>query len=590
MEIEDYTPSEPEGQPHTRRMEMLLGLALVAAVLVFVLFSYVNREAQIGHYHAGLDALNGKDPERAIAQLQASDGYLDSTALIETARGRIEDRNALYKQATDFASAGKWWQAARTILRMQETQSSYKESDALLARARGVNGSVLYEYLPRSYGTRNNPNQDSLATMQADGGDAAQIPGTGGLGPVEAVSPDGLSVVYWTSIPGGLARLFNVVHRSDTVLALPETSLGAIVQRIDFAPDGSAIVIMIDDIAHTFDVSETSLRDVDSLEPIAQESKAEYLNKRQRTLTMQNDSEGATEVMVSDYTSKRPRVFAIERGKVDGALFSKDQRYLLYRVCELTNNNTNFECVLKLADLAAQGRQMQTIAIAPNLPLSSYDTALLGEFTQDGDHILLTSYRGEDPGNPEASIYDIATGQRNTLRPDLFAISTGRGKRDVYVVGNDYLLDDYIPGLQSWVGENALGRTDQNLQRPTDGYSRIRSHWIAITSNNRFALSLNSHITESARYYRLSVTVLTWNATEPPDDGRTLFSTKDLPREWLPSTRILPDGYTLVTSATIDSNHIPDIRAYSLDADGESDVILASAARLLELFSFPQDK
>ena len=170
------------------------------------------------------------------------------------------------------------------------------------------------------------------------------------------------------------------------------------------------------------------------------------------------------------------------------------------------------------------------------------------------------------------SIYDIATGETSKIAPDLFAVTTGRGRDDVYVVGTDYLQDEYLPGLESWQRKNSLARTVQNQRRPADHYTKVKSHWVTVTPNNRFVLSLNSHITESSRYYKLSVAALTWNSAESPVAGRTLFSTKALPREWLPSTIVLADGYTLITSAPLDSTYTSDIRAHNLDSEAENEI------------------
>ena len=592
MDIEEYTIEDNEDQPRSRRMEMVLGLALVAAVLGFVLFNYVRQEMQVGHYHAGIDALNNREPELAIGELQAADGYLDSAALIETAGARIEARDALYKQATELASVGKWWQVARTLLKMQEVQKSYKDSDALLARAREINGPIFYTYTsptsPFMDGTDydyNGPDKAGIYKIQADGEDRRRVEDNERWMPTYALSPDGRSLVY--SLPSGHAGLYNSTSQAVTRLALPATSIGTAIQRVDFTPDSNSLVLRTADTAYTFDVTQVTAGDIEEIEPVSQESRAEYESKQVKTLTLLTNAQQMTEVAIRVYTSTSPLVLATERGTVDGALFTKDQHYLMYRVCEFTSGNRTFECALKLADLTSRDLEVQTIATIPNLTLSAYDEGLLGEFTQDGEHILLfIEYRGD----AETLVYDIVTGETSKLEPDLFAVTTGRGKRDVYVVGTDYLLDDYVPGLQSWQGRNSLGRTAQNLRRPTDRYTKVKSHWVTITPNNRFVLSLNSHISESDRYYRLSVAPLTWNSAEAPAVGRTLFSTIALPREWLPSTRILADSYTLIASPTPDSSYIPDIHAYSLDGEGEPDVTLVEAAHLLDLYSFAEEK
>src|SRR5215203_3186048 len=205
MDIEDYRPyEEPENEPRSRRMEMVAGVVLFVAVIGFVLFSYVKGEMQVGHYHAGVDALGGGDLDLAIAEFQAADGYLDSGVQIENAKSRIEDRDALYKEATDFASVGKWWQVSRSILDMQEVQAKYKDSDALLARAREVNGGIFFTHMPPSgrladgttYNISDTPDLDGMFSMQSDGRQADQIPNTARELQTYALSPDGQSLVY----------------------------------------------------------------------------------------------------------------------------------------------------------------------------------------------------------------------------------------------------------------------------------------------------------------------------------------------------------------------------------------------------------
>lgn len=593
IKIEDYTIEEDESEPRSRRMEMLLGLALVVAVLGFVLFSYLQQQVQVGHYHAGVDALNNREPDRAIAELQQTDGYLDSAALIETARSKINERNRLYEQANGYASAGKWWQTARTLLKMQDVQKSYQDSDALLAHARDVNGPIYYTHIPPYlqsddgvfHDTRGESYPEGIYAMQADGKAETLIPSTSQELQVFAIALDGRNVIFSTS--NAPPSLYNSDRQSITILDLPGTSSVSAAQKATFSADGKTLTVETTDTAFTFDVSAVGSKAIDKLEPIAQESRAEYQRKHLKSLILHTWDQGQTEMEMSDPTGQSPHAIAIETGRVDGALFTKDQRYLLYRVCALTNNNTTFECSLRLANLTSQAAKVQTITTVQNIELSKYDTGLLGEFTQDNNHIVLFIQNG---AGTDVLLYSIATGETSKLQPDIFAVTTGRGENDVYTTGSDYLLDDYIPGLEAWTDRNLLGRTDQNLRRSTDGYTRIRSQWITISPNDRFALTLNSHITESTRYYKLSVTALTWNSAEAPDKSQMLFSTKDLPRDWISSTRPLADGYTLVTSATIASNIAPNVHIYSLDGDGEGDVTLANAAKLLEVSSSPGGK
>ncbi len=178
-------------------------------------------------------------------------------------------------------------------------------------------------------------------------------------------------------------------------------------------------------------------------------------------------------------------------------------------------------------------------------------------------------------------MYDIATGESSRLKTGLFAVTTGRGKDDVYVIGFNYLMDDYVPGLELWQGRNTLARTDRNELQIPGQYTKVKSTWITVTPNNRFALALSSHITESTRYYRLWAATLSWNTAEALDEGHEPFSTKELPREWLPFMRVLPDGYTLVASPTLDSTNIPNIYIYNLDNEDDRDTMLVNAAYLL---------
>jgi hypothetical protein len=321
--------------------------------------------------------------------------------------------------------------------------------------------------------------------------------------------------------------------------------------------------------------------------PVAQESRAEYEKRQLKTLVLDTNAAGETLVGIRSYESDEPKVLSVERGHVDGAVFSKNQHYLMYRTCTLTNGNENFECTLKLADLTATGVDVQTIARVPDLALSSFEGVLTGEFTRDGAHyVLFMNFRNSS----ETVLYNIETREANKLDPETFGLTTGRGKEDVYVSGDDYLTDDYMPGLEEWQGRNSLGRTAQNLQRPTDHYAKVKSHWISVSPNEKFVLALGSHITESARYYRLMSTHLTWNSTDAPEKGRLLFSTKSLPREWLPSMRTLGDGYTVAASVTGDREQLPSIYAFNLDKEGQSNVLLMKDARMLEAFAFPNVK
>lgn len=574
---------------------MLAGLALVVAVIGFVLFNYIKQEVQVGHYHAGVDALAAGELDRAVSELQASDGYLDSSALIDSAHARMEERDRLYKQASNYAGVGKWWQAARSILEMQELQKSYQDSEALLARARKVNGAIFYTHYPPtgydSEGRRINvydgPDRAGVYMMQADGADGKQVGDIERSSQTYAIASDGLSMVY--SIPSGPPRLYNFERQSITHLSLPGSDPANAIQRAIFTQDGKSLVLMTANTAFTYDLSRTPAEDGATLEPAQQETREEYENRSMKVLVLVPTPQALTNMVVRDGASGEQTTISTERGRVDGALFSKDQRYLIYRVCTLTNGNETFECVIKLADLDHPERQEEVVARIPDLPLSNFEDALLAEFTQDGKHIIffLDYVRTR---LKETILYNIETEEANKLDPLSFAVTTGRGRDDVLVVGTDYLLDDYVPGLQEWKGRNSLARTGQSLQRHTDHFTKVKSHWISVTPNNRYVLVLKSHITESSRFYTMSVADLTWNSAEPYHEGRTIFSTKSLPRDWLPEMKILADGYTLIMSDANDSGYVPDIHAYSLDANDEAEVTLVEAAQLLEMYSFPEEK
>ena len=381
MDIEDYTIDGNEDEPRSRRMEMLLGVALVAAVLGFVLFNYIRQEAVAGHYHAGVDALTNKEPDLAINELQAADGYLDSAALIEDARVRLEYRDSLYEQANELARAGKWWQVARTLVEMQEVQKSYKDSDALLAHAREVNGPIFYSYslpagflkdgTPYYYEGPNRidiPDNAGIYVAQAEGADEHRIAGSEAWMPLNAVSPDKQSLVY--IMPEGQVRLYNGLRQSVTRLLIPTTDSATVAQSVDFSPGGKTLVVTTPDTAFTFDISEIGSKDVEELEPVSQESKIDYESRTRKSLVLLTGAQNVTQVAIHAQEGSTPQVLATEEGMVDGALFTKDQRYLLYRVCALINGNTAFECALKLADLSEPDPEVQTIATLSDLPIS----------------------------------------------------------------------------------------------------------------------------------------------------------------------------------------------------------------------------
>lgn len=593
MEVEDYNPDDSQDEPRSRRMEMLVGLGLVALVLGFVLFSYVKQEAQVGHYRAGVDALNAREPDRAIEELTAAESYMNSAALIEQARSEQRKRDALYSQATEYAGAGKWWQTARILIQMQAVQTSYKDSDTLLARAREINGPIFYTHLPpetfledgTKYNTYDGPDQDGIYMMEADGKESVQVESLSRMMRTYAVSRDGRFLAF--SIPEGQPRLYDATRRITIMLDLPGDPEGAAVRQAEFTPDGNTLAIKTVDKAYLYDLRQLPAENMGHLTYASKLNRPDYENSRLKTLTLLIDAQGATQVAVRVYTSTQPVVLATEAGTVDGALFTKDQRYLLYRVCEATNGGKSFECALRLSDLANAG-EVQTIASIPNLTLSASAAGLLGEFTRDGNHVLIfIEYRGD----AETLVYSIESGETSKINPRIFASTTGRGEADVYAVGKDYLLDDYVPGLQSWVGPNTLARTQRTIRRQTDRFARVSSHWVTVSPNNRFVLALSLHITESSRFYRLQVAPLTWNTAEAPDAGRTLISTKMLPREWVPSLQVLPDGYTLIAATTESlATSSTDVKAYSLDIEGETEAVLAPSAHLLDLYSFPEQK
>lgn len=125
--IEDLDP-EAEEKPGTgRKREMLLGGALLVAVVVFALWQWMRQDYQARQYQAGRDAVNVNNWDAAIGYFEQAAGYSDADVFAENARRTVARRDSLYESASEHIERNEWLQALRDIREIGKIQPTYKD-------------------------------------------------------------------------------------------------------------------------------------------------------------------------------------------------------------------------------------------------------------------------------------------------------------------------------------------------------------------------------------------------------------------------------------------------------------------------------
>jgi hypothetical protein len=135
--IEDLDPEPPLRHGGRQIWEVVLGLALLAAVLGFAGWQWLRQDAQQRDYLAGTQAATRQDWEEAQALFTSASGYRDADQQAQAAATMVAKRNDAYNIALSTRNAGNWAACLDSIRQVEAIQHSYKDSDQIETQATG---------------------------------------------------------------------------------------------------------------------------------------------------------------------------------------------------------------------------------------------------------------------------------------------------------------------------------------------------------------------------------------------------------------------------------------------------------------------
>jgi hypothetical protein len=534
-----------------RGLEFLLGATILLAIVGFAFFNSAQQDAKAGHYRAGLDADGKQEYERAITEFTAAGDYWDASERIEGLQEKIATRKAMYDTGAEAAAKGKWWLAASRLRQVNEIHSNYADAVDLLVQARSINGSIVYRL------ARSADGDGGVYVAQADGGETHRIPNTNALTMVHARSPDGKWLCYsFYSADGRSLMLYDIEHATAYKL---DAGLVPGVISARFKSDNQTLVVDADDLVTIYSVPVTNTTGqprsltVDPLSggvpannPIIPEIQGDTSLLVEREPGSDRSIVSITKSAMggpsNNILGTMTRQVAVEEGAVDGAIFSSDMRYLLYRTCTSPNEQKDFTCALRLVDLNTESLSPGTIATIPVSAREWNRWALRGEFTMDGRHLLVTLRYGTEE---DVHLYDLQTGDMERIQTIV------QGDQQGTQMNSGPLVAYSVQGFKSWEGPNSLTYTRRNVMLfdGEKGWAQrffARSHWVMVAPNDLYAVYLvGNDINVSYGNYAIFALPLSARPEGSRRPVPLLHSTRR-PGEWLPNIYLLPDGQTLM--------------------------------------------
>ncbi|HEX8219983.1 MAG TPA: hypothetical protein VF914_12350 [Chloroflexia bacterium] len=582
-----------------RGLEFVVGVAILLGILGFALHISVEQNAQFEHYTRAREAEQHKDYQLALAEYSAAGDYRDTSLRSAMLRERIAKRDKEYTIALQHRKSGKWWQAARSLLEVEDFQPDYKDTRQQLAGVRRVNGVIFYKRAGEG-------REAGIFVAYADGGDPLALPLTGRDSVVLAVSPDSrwvaydLDTRYTPAIPRAL-YLYDVASRAAYPLHVPAAYFpDPIAARFD--PESQKLWLDVNGAGFSYSLSgpgsEAQVLQPDNT-PATQAHRRMEHDIVVRSVTLLSDwgASAGNEVLVVS-TEAGPasseaqpdkvapgatRFVAVERGVVDGAVFDARGDLLLYRVCGELDRDGSYLCRLRLVDLALQELHPHTVATITVRGGDMQDWDLAGGFTRDGRHVLLVE---KSRGETTARLYTPNSG-------DAWTLDDGAGHMLAAALSNNVLVPLGVPGLSRWTGKNALSHVGGAIsllearsvwpQRYSGG-----GYWVEASPSDRYLLYIDAEDSPPGGL-RTEGSLLTYNlysvpfrSNAPGDDreaARRLLSTPLLPRTWLSSIYMLPEGKTLLSTQPPQPHDLPGLYAYDLQT-GEHILAIPGATDL----------
>ncbi|MEP6774032.1 MAG: hypothetical protein ABJA50_00430 [Chloroflexota bacterium] len=134
--VEDLDPEPPSQPGFSQRLELILGVALLACVLGFVAYQWWHQQAQISDYSSGQSAINSSDWDAALTYFTRVGDYRDAGQQATHAREQVTERNRLYASAQQDVAKNEWLAALTDVRAAALIQPTYRDLPALEETAR----------------------------------------------------------------------------------------------------------------------------------------------------------------------------------------------------------------------------------------------------------------------------------------------------------------------------------------------------------------------------------------------------------------------------------------------------------------------
>jgi hypothetical protein len=580
-----------------RGFEFVAGLVILLGILGFAAYVSVEQNAQYEHYRRAQEAEQRKDYALALAEYSAAGNYRDTSLRSSMVRDLVAERDKAYTIALEERKERKWWQAARSLLRVEEIQPNFKDSRSQLADVRRVNGVIFYKQVSNVQGET----APGIFVAFADGGDPLALPLTNQDSTVLAVSPDSRWVAYSlsTHYDPTVSRalyLYDVASRAAYPLHAPPAFFpDPIVAR--FAPDSQKLWVSVNrsNFSYALPAPGSGMRALQPESTSATPSGTEYaVLVRSITLRSTENVAAGNEVVVVQQArpvasrDQRPgsagggdtRHVATEKGTVDGAVFNSNGDLLLYRVCGELDREGRYLCHLRLVDLTLRELHPYTIATIAVHGRDMQSWELTGGFTRDSRHVLLVEKLREET---TVRLYSPNSG-------DTWTLGEEAGNMVAQAVAGDSLVLMGVPGLSLWTGKNVFGHShgvaplaEARAVWPQRYFAL--GPWVAASPSDRYLL----HLDREGSPFGGATSILTYSlystpfrARLPGEDGETtrpLLSTPVPPNRWLSSLYMLPEGKTLLSTVPPTGSDQPGLYAYDLQT-GEHTLAIPGAVDL----------
>ena len=128
--VEDLDPEPPVRPGLHSRLELILGVFLLACVLAFVGWQWWRQQAQVSSYAAGQTALADVDWDAALSDFSQAGDYRDAASQAQRAQEQVDERNRLYDSAQEHAANNQWLAALTDVRATALIQPGYLNLDA----------------------------------------------------------------------------------------------------------------------------------------------------------------------------------------------------------------------------------------------------------------------------------------------------------------------------------------------------------------------------------------------------------------------------------------------------------------------------